>query len=147
MIEGQRVTRGTHWSIWGALAVVFLCGLLVGLVAATAYHDYQRKQKWEQGLASMKPRVMNHLRHELRLSAEQARAIEPIVAQAEAELLHLRMAQQPRVEETLVRTKEALKARLSPEQQSQFDELYGKLERRWATDREYISQLPTSARP
>jgi Spy/CpxP family protein refolding chaperone len=127
--------------IWAGIALVFVCGLAVGTVAMTAYHDYQGQKKWERGLAGMKPRVMQHLQRELDLSAEQRRAVETLVTQAEVELLHLRMAQQPRVQETMLRTIDALKPQLTPEQRIKLDELYRNLERRWASDRDYIRGL------
>lgn len=142
MSDSQSPTRGRDLRVLGGLAVVFLCGLLVANVATTAYHDYKGQKKWELGLAGLKPRVMKHLTSELSLSAEQRRAIEPIVTQAEGELLRLRMAQQPRVEETMSRTIEALRTKLGPEQQGKLDELYRKLQRRWDSDREYVRGLP-----
>ena len=139
-------TPRRHWGIWGGITVVFLCGLLVGSVATTAYHDYQGQQKWERGLAGLKPRVMRHLQHELRLSAEQQQTIEPIIARAEGELLRLRMAQQPRVEEILGKTIEVLRTQLNPEQQSKLDELSRQLQRRWEADRQHIHKLNSGGR-
>lgn len=142
MSEQYMLAVGKQWRIWTAVGVVFLCGLLVGIVATKAYDDYKQQQRWENGLAGLKPRVIKHLTRELHLSAEQQRAIEPIVSEAEGELLLLRMAQQPRVDETVSRTIEALKIKLTPEQQSKLDELYQHLQRRWDSDREYVRGLP-----
>jgi hypothetical protein len=145
--NGPDTARDNYWLIWGGLTVVFLCGLLLGIVSVTTYQDNQRKQKWEKGLAGMKPRVMKHLTRELDLSAEQQQTIEPIVAQAEGELLRLRMAQQPRVEDILSKTKTTLKSHLTPDQQIKLDELYGRLQKRWEKDRQYVNQLgPASAK-
>jgi hypothetical protein len=130
-----------RWRIWSAIAVVFLCGLLVGLVATKAYDDYKQQQKWERGLAGLKPRVMTHLTHELRLAPDQRVAVEAIVARAESELLRLRMAQQLRVDETVIHTVEDLKAVLRPEQRTKLSELYGQLQRRWDADRQYVRGL------
>lgn len=140
-------TPGKHWRIWLAVAVVFVCGLLVGTVATRAYHTYQRQHKWEQGLSGIKPRVMRHLIRELGLSEEQRREAERIVGRAELELLQLRMAQQPRVEEIVNRTADALKTSLTPEQRTKLDDLYGKLRKRWAADRAYIDRLQSASRP
>lgn len=126
---------------------MFVCGLLVGTVATSAYHNYERQHRWEQGLAGMKPRVMKHLTHELHLSEDQRRAFEVIVSQAEADLLHLRIAQQPHVDDVLVRTLEALKGTLTLEQQSKLDEQYKHLQKRWASDRAYAQQLQPGTRP
>src|ERR1700693_4972144 len=100
MTEVQTLASAKQGRIWTAVAVVCLCGLLVGIVATKTYDDYQQQQKWEKGLAGLKPRLMNHLTRELHLSSDQQRAIEPILTQAERELLHLRIAQQPQVDVT-----------------------------------------------
>jgi hypothetical protein len=142
MSNGQQLTSVKHWRVWSGIAVVFVCGVLVGNVATSAYDDYKQQRKWEQGLAGLKQRVMKHLSHELRLSVEQQQAIEPILSDAEIELLQLRMAQQPRVEETVTKTTTALKAKLRPEQQTKLDELYRRLEQRWASDLNYVRSLP-----
>ncbi len=141
MTEVQTLASAKQRRIWTAVAVVFLCGLLVGIVATKAYDDYQQQQKWETGLAGLKPRLMKHLTRELRLNAEQQRAIEPILTQAERELLRLRIAQQPQVDATIAKTTEALRPQLTPQQQSKLDELAGKLQRRWNSDREYVRGL------
>jgi len=146
MSGSESPMRSSQVRILAGLAVVFLCGLLVGSVAATAYHDHQRGKKWERGLAGLKPRLMKHLTRELQLSSEQQQQIEPIVTQAEGELLRLRIAQQPRVEEIVGRTIEALKTTLTAEQQRKLDELYRGLQRRWESDSTYVRGLPHGGR-
>jgi hypothetical protein len=115
-------------------------------VATSAYHTYERQHRWEQGLAGMKPRVMKHLTHELHLSEDQRKAVDVIVSQAETELLQLRVAQQPNVDDVLMRTTEALKANLTPDQQTKLDEQYDNLKKRWASDRAYAQQLQSRTR-
>ena len=147
MIDGSRAQRRRDWRIWGGILVVFVCGLLVGAVATNAYHNYERQHRWEQGLAGLKPRVMKHLTHELHLSGDQQHAFDVIVSQAEAELLRLRIAQQPHVDEVLVRAIAALKGTLTPEQQTKLDAQYNQLQKRWASDRAYALQLQPSPHP
>lgn len=147
MIDGPRAQQRRDWRIWGGVLVVFVCGLLVGTVATGAYHTYERQHRWEQGLAGMKPRVMKHLAHELRLSDDQRHAFEVIVSQAEADLLHLRIAQQPHVDEVLTKTIGALKGTLTSEQQTKLDEQYNHLQTRWASDRAYATQLQSRTHP
>ena len=146
MSNGLYPGRGEYWRVWGGIAVVFLCGLLVGIIATDAYQDSRQQKRWEQGLAGLKQRAMQHLTSELHLSTEQRQAIEPTMRQAEGELLRLRMAHQPRVEEILDRTIKDLKTKLSAEQQSALDEVYRKLQRRWDADREYVRGLQPGGR-
>jgi hypothetical protein len=147
MIGGLHVQERRVWEIWAGVLVVFVCGLLVGTVATSAYHTYERQHRWEQGLAGMKPRVMKHLTHELHLSEDQRKAVDAVVSQAEAELLRLRVAQQPHVDDVLMRTTEALKANLTPDQQTKLDEQYNNLKKRWASDRAYAQQLQSRTHP
>ena len=135
------------WRIWTAVAVVFVCGVLVGIVGARTYDQLQRQHTWEQGLARLKPRIITHLTRELRLSEEQRREAERIIGTAELELLRLRLAQQPRVEEIVGRTTETLKTVLTPEQQARLHELHDRLTRRWAADRAYLDKLESAPRP
>lgn len=129
---------------WGGVAIVFICGLLVGIAGTHAYHSYQTQQRWAQGLAGMKPRVMNHLTQELNLSDDQRRTVEALVSRAEADLLRLRLSQQPRVDETLTRTTDAIKGVLTPQQRTRLEELYQTLQQRWASDRAYTERLQPS---
>ena len=147
MINGRRAQRRRDWRIWGGVLVVFVCGLLVGTVATSAYHNYERQHRWEQGLAGMKPRVMKHLTRELHLSEEQRQAVDVIVTQAEVQLLQLRLAQQPHVDDVMIKTMEALKRKLTPEQQRQLDEQFKNLKKRWASDRAYVQQLQSATQP
>jgi hypothetical protein len=135
------LTAAKPWRVWTGVGVVFVCGLLVGTVATTLYDNYKSQQKWEQGLAGLKNRVMRHLTQELRLTAEQQRAIEPILSQAENELLRLRIAQQPQVDATAAKTIDAIKTKLTAQQQTKMDEIYRRLQRRWDSDREYVRGL------
>lgn len=147
MINGRCAQRRRDWRIWGGVLVVFVCGLLVGTVATSAYHNYERQHRWEQGLAGMKPRVMKHLTRELHLSEEQRQAVDLIVSQAEAQLLQLRIAQQPRVDDVMVQTMDALKRTLTPEQQTKLDEQFTNLQKRWASDRAYVQKLQSVTHP
>ena len=147
MSDAQNHLPAKRWRIWSGIAVVFVCGLLVGNVVTTAFDDHKQQQKWEQGLSGLKPRVMKHLTRELHLSPEQQQTIEPILSQAERELLRLRIAQQPQVETTVTRTMEALKVTLNPEQQHKLEELNHKLHQRWDSDRKYVGSLPAGGQP
>ena len=136
-----------NWRIWGGITVVFLCGLLVGVTATNAYHSYERQQRWSQGLAGMKPRVLQHLTQELHLSDDQRQRIDIMVSEAERELLSLRLAQQPRIEDVFVQTIGTIKTTLTPDQQRTLDSLYASLKQRWASDRAYADQLQSASHP
>lgn len=144
MYRGLKSTGVNTWRLWAGVAIVFICGLLVGVAGTHAYHSYKMQQRWVQGLAGMKPRLMTHLTQELHLSGDQGRTVEALVSRAEADLLRLRVSQQPLVDETVARTTEAIKGVLTSEQQAKLEELYQTLQKRWASDRAYTERLQHS---
>jgi chemotaxis regulatin CheY-phosphate phosphatase CheZ len=147
MSDVQTHIPAKRWRIWSGITVVFVCGLLVGNVVTTAFDEHKQQQKWQQGLSGLKPRVMKYLTRELHLSPEQQQAIEVILSDAEGELLRLRMAQQPQVETTVTRTMDALKVKLSVEQQNKLEELNQQLHKRWDLDHRYVGSLPPKSQP
>jgi Spy/CpxP family protein refolding chaperone len=130
---------GLGWRLWLGLVIVAVCGAAVGVAAVRAY-DIARPHK-ERGLMTMKPRVLRSLETELKLTDVQRRTVEVAVGQAEVELLTLRMEQQPKVEEAMQRAMASMKTVLTAEQQVKLDEMYGRLERRWEREREYVLNL------
>jgi hypothetical protein len=81
---------------------------------------------------------MKRLTQELSLTPAQQADIEPIVSRAHVEILQLRFAHQPEVEQALTQGMAAIKAKVSAEQQAKLDELYAKLQRRWQISRDYL---------
>ena len=127
------------WRLWLGLLIVAVCGAAVGVAGVRAY-DSSRPHK-QRGLTTLKPRVLNSLETELKLTDVQRRTVEVAVGQAEVELLTLRMAQQPKVEDAMQRAMASMKAVLTAEQQQKLDEMYGRLQRRWEREREYVLNL------
>jgi len=81
---------------------------------------------------------MKRLTHELTLTPAQQADIESIVSRTHVEILQLRFAHQPEVEQALTHGIAEIKVTLSGEQQAKLDELYAKLQRRWQVSREYL---------
>lgn len=129
------MTRG---KLWAGLVVLFLAGTLIGIVGTSLYHQYEQRHRWERGPAASQERIMKRLTHELSLTSAQRADIEPIVGRVHAEILQLRFAHQPEVEQILIRGIAALKTKLSADQQAKLDGLYAKLQRRWQASRDYL---------
>jgi hypothetical protein len=128
----------TPGKLWGALAVLFVAGALTGIAGTTLYHQNEQEQRWERGPAAKHERIMKRLTQELSLTPAQQADIEPIVSRAHVEILQLRFAHQPEVEQALTQGMAAIKAKVSAEQQAKLDELYAKLQRRWQISRDYL---------
>ncbi|HSL04737.1 MAG TPA: hypothetical protein VK901_14515 [Nitrospiraceae bacterium] len=124
--------------LWGGLIVLFIAGALTGIAGTTLYHQYEQEHRWERGPAAKHERIMKRLTHELALTPAQQADIEPMISRTHVEILQLRFAHQPEVEQALTQGMTEIKTKLSVEQQEKLDGLYVKLQRRWQISRDYL---------
>jgi hypothetical protein len=124
--------------LWGGLIVLFIAGTLTGIAGATLYHQYEQEHRWERGPVAKHERIMNRLTHELALTPAQQADIEPMISRTHVEILQMRFAHQPEVEQALTQGMAEIKTKLSVEQQEKLDGLYAKLQRRWQVSRDYL---------
>jgi hypothetical protein len=122
----------------GGLVVLFIAGALTGIAGTTLYHQYEQEYRWERGPAAKHERIMKRLTHELTLTPAQQADIEPMISRTHVEILQLRFAHQPEVEQALTQGMAEIKTKLSGEQQEKLDGLYAKLQRRWQVSRDYL---------
>ena len=127
--------------LWGGLIVLFIAGALTGIAGTTLYHQYEQEHRWERGPAAKHDRIMKRLTHELALTPAQQADIEPMISRTHVEILQLRFAHQPEVEQALTQGMAEIKTKLSVEQQEKLDGLYAKLQRRWQVSRDYLHTL------
>lgn len=125
-------------AVIGGLVVLFVAGVLCGVAGISFYHTYEREQREERGASVQHDRIMTRLTQELALTAEQRTDIEPIVTGAHVAILELRFAHQAEIEAILMNGMAAIKAKLSPEQQTRLDAMYARLQRRWTKSRDYL---------
>jgi hypothetical protein len=124
--------------LWGGLIVLFLAGMLTGIVGTCFYHRYEQQHRGEGGPAARQERLMKHLTQELSLTPAQQADIQPIVKRAHLDILRLRIQHQPEVERILAGGIAELKPKLSSDQQVKLDGLYAKLQRHWKSSRDYL---------
>ena len=124
--------------LWGGLVVLFIAGTLTGIAGTTLYHQYEQEHRWERGPAAKHEQIMKRLSHELTLTPAQQADIEPMISRTHVEILQLRFAHQPEVEQALTQGMAEIKTKLSGEQQEKLDGLYAKLQRRWQVSRDYL---------
>ena len=124
--------------LWGGLIVLFLVGILTGIVGTCLYHRYEQQHRGEGGPVARQERLMKHLTQELSLTTEQQADIQPIVKRTHLEILQLRVQHQPEVERIFARGIVELKPKLSANQQMKLDGLYAKLQRHWQASRDYL---------
>jgi hypothetical protein len=124
--------------LWSGLVVLFLAGMLTGIVGTCFYHRYEQQHRGERGPAARQERLMKHLTQELSLTPAQQADIQPIVKRAHLDILRVRFQHQPEVEQIFARGIVELKPKLSADQQIKLDGLYAKLQRRWQDSRDYM---------
>ncbi len=124
--------------LWGGLVVLFIAGVLTGITGTTLYHQNEQEHRWERGPAAKHEHIMKRLTHELALTPAQQADIEPMISRTHVEILQLRFAHQPEVEQALTQGMAEIKTKLSVEQQEKLDGLYAKLQRRWQVSRDYL---------
>lgn len=127
--------------LWGGLVVLFIAGALTGIAGTTLYHQNEQEHRWERGPAAKHERIMKRLTHELALTPTQQADIEPLITRTHVEILQLRFAHQPEVEQVLTQGMAEIKTKLSVEQQEKLDGLYAKLQRRWQVSRDYLHTI------
>jgi hypothetical protein len=128
----------TQGKLWGGLLVLFLAGVLTGVVGTILYQHYEQKQRWERGPAGRQDRLMKRLAEELALTQAQSQAIEPIVSRAHIQILELRAKHQPELDRIVDQGVNEVKTKLSAEQGAKLDTLYAKLKQRWQVSQDYL---------
>lgn len=124
--------------LWAGLIVLFVAGVVTGIVGTCLYHEQERGHRWERGPAAQQERMMKRLTRELSLTAAQQAEIEPIVTRAHVALLELRSAHQSEVDQILARGVTDIKEKLSAEQQAQLDKMVERLQQRWKKSLDYL---------
>jgi len=124
--------------LWAGLIILFVTGVLTGVLGTFLFCDSERMHSRERGPAAQHDRIMKRLTQELSLTAQQQAEIRPIVTRAQVAILELRFSHQVDVEQILANGMVELKAKLSPGQQADLDKMYRGLQHRWQVSREYL---------
>ena len=126
---------------WTSLLILFGAGTLTGIMGTGLYlDDGAGTCQGERGPIAQREQVMKQLVHELSLTATQQAEIDPIVKRVHLAILELRFAHQAEVEDILTRGITDLSTTLSPDQQDELAELYGRLQYCWQRSRKYIAE-------
>ena len=125
---------------WISLFVLFGAGTLTGIMGTGLYYDDgARTCQEERGPVAQRDQVMKRLVHELSLTATQQTDIDPIDNRVHLAILELRFAHQSEIEEILTHGITDMSTTLSPDQQDELAEMYGRLQYCWQRSRKYIA--------
>jgi len=118
--------RNSSWRARLTVLGVFALGVALGALAM----DFYQRSAWGRGPLGPPPRGesarerhLQYLVKELKLTPEQTEQVRRILDETRQEFLQLRNEMRPRFEEIRRRSRERLRAVLTPEQQARFDEL------------------------
>lgn len=124
--------------LWAGLLILFGAGALTGALAMSWYLGADRQPRQDHGPAARQERIMKRLTQELALTAQQQQEIERIVTRAHVKILELRFSHQDDIEQILAGGMEDMKPLLSQPQRDGLNRLYGELQERWQTSREFL---------
>ncbi len=103
-----------------ALVVVYLAGIATGFLGAA--HQMHRRGGPPHG-GPLDDRMRLHLREQLKLTPDQARAIDPIVEQLSAQLEGIRGETTQRVRQAMEQSHEQMKPLLTPAQLAELEKM------------------------
>lgn len=123
--------RNSSWRARLTVLGVFALGVALGALAM----DFYQRGVWGRGPAGPPPRGesarerhLQYLVRELKLTPEQTEQVRRILDETRQEFLQLRNEMHPRFEEIRRRSRQRLRAVLTPEQQAKFDEMMKRME-------------------
>ena len=125
--------RNGSWRARLTVLGVFALGVALGALVMDLYQQSVRgRSSWEPPSRRESAREwhLRYLTKELGLTPEQTEQVRRILDETRQEFLQLRNEMRPRFEEIRRRSRERLRAVLTPEQQAKFEELMRREEQR-----------------
>jgi hypothetical protein len=124
-VKGGKIVK--KLSLWGGLIALFCSGVLTGALATWRIAEYKAFENLTRDQPRVPGAIIRKLDQELGLSDTQRQRIEEIVCRTHRELSAFRDRIRPDREQIIQQSIDAMKAELSPEQQSRLDVLREKL--------------------
>ena len=106
-----------------AVLAIFILGTIFGL-AVSLWIMPNMSVYAQPAREILSQRFGQRLGRNLSLSPEQKRAIAGIVDDTKNELAQIRQETRPRVRQTILNARERIRAHLTPEQRTRFDEMF-----------------------
>ncbi|MCB2189417.1 MAG: hypothetical protein KQJ78_23610 [Deltaproteobacteria bacterium] len=125
--------RGANWKTYTGLGVIFLAGVLVGMLATGMYVRHQVKVRANaliQGdREAATDMAMGQLTRALDLTPAQEKALRPLVAQGADDLRTLRARLRPQFRAVFSRTAGRMLPLLTPAQQAKLQSILARVDR------------------
>jgi Spy/CpxP family protein refolding chaperone len=110
----------TKLKMWLVLVAVFVLGSVTGAALTGLYRSRAAGGERPGGEKAMHERF-EKMRTELKLTDDQTKAVQAIIAETRNEYRALRTELRPKFEEPRLKARARIRALLSPEQQQKFD--------------------------
>ncbi len=122
----------TRWKKIILMAVLFLSGVLTGVVASRAALAIRFHRLTAIGPLGLREAAVHTLGRELHLTSEQRASIAPVIASAQQQLAAIRNRIQPDIDQVFTNAISAIKPSLKAGQSKQLDDFYARTRNHWA---------------
>lgn len=119
------------WQIRAAVLAIFLLGFLAGALTLNIYHKQRSSFPRGFGGRDRYEQMINRLN----LNAEQRSQVDQIMKDARMRMIEIRRQSEPGISEVRQQTDERLKAVLTPEQWSQWQQMTSEMRERRRRER------------
>jgi len=119
------------WKFKLGIVVVFLLGVVLGAAGMGAYIRFHPPELHFSRPEEAVHHILDRLEHELALTVDQRKELEPIVLESFTRMRALRSRLTPEVEALMSETTKRIKEHLNPDQQRRLDEHNAEVLKRW----------------
>ena len=116
--------------IWAGVLAVFAAGVIVGALGGIMYSRYDFQKRFEKfhkmPVKSIARVILDKIDHEVTLSAQQRREIEPLILAGAQKADKTMESTKQKMRQHLQDLFSQIKTKLTPEQQTKFDQAVGK---------------------
>ncbi len=129
MLFGQVSEMKKWWSVM-SIVFIFLLGALAGALLTHGIYQQRIAGIFRGEPSSMQEVIVNKFSRDLHLESSQVGQFRAIVKETQEEVRKVRQQVKPQIEEILARSKNKVRAILSPVQREKFEKIIAERDRR-----------------
>ena len=118
------------WKVWLGVGIIFVAGLLIGIGGTCLFIRARTLAVIEGGPVAARELVLRRLSRRLALDRTQVQHIEPLIKEAQEEILRIRKGVQPEIQRALAQGVSRIKTELRPDQQEELERIYQRFQSR-----------------
>jgi Spy/CpxP family protein refolding chaperone len=113
------------------VCLIFLMGMISGGAVTMKVMEHRFHHFMEEGPGGMGQMIVHRLTHDLKLDAPQHEKLKQIVESSQKEIQAVRDQLDPQIKRVMESSSTQIRAILTPEQATKFDEIAAKARQRW----------------